>query len=413
MSKKTIVINIFGVPGAGKSTLALGVAHALSVAGHRVELIQEFAKEKVWEEAFKVLEDQNYIFAKQARKMNRVNGKVDYIVTDSPLMLSHLYGADKPQAFLDLVTETFNSFNNVNIFLERGHKYDPVGRIQTEDESDALKPKIVYIMHKLPNKYLKLRTPVQIPQLIEAIYRMQGTRDIKLGNVVGQDFLRSCEAAAKILSPTVPLLGMPPVLPASPSVPRKALLVAISGKARSGKDTFAIYASRILGEHMACESLAYGDHIKNYAKGNFGWDGSKDANGRGLLDCVGLLLRSRNETNDIIPVLREKLKAVVAPGKVIFVTDVRRVEEIYDLMRFASVNKNSVNFVAVRVNSNRKPPKKSEEITSAVATSDNECALDNFDKWDYVVSNNDTISDYASKIHNIVTSWSRMGYVKL
>ena len=413
MSKKTIVVNIFGVPGAGKSTLALGIAHALSVKGHRVELIQEFAKEKVWEEALKVLDDQTYIFAKQSRRMNRVRGKVDYIVTDSPLMLSHLYGADEPQAFLDLVTETFNSFNNVNIFLERGHKYDPVGRIQTEGESEALKPKILDIMHKLPNKYLKLRTPVQIPQVIESIYRMQGTKDIKLGNVVDQDFLKSFEPTPELVRPMVPLLGIPPMLPVPPAVPKKALIVALSGKARSGKDTFATYASRILGEHMACESLAYGDHIKNYAKGNFGWDGSKDANGRGLLDCVGLLLRSKSETNDIIPVLRNRLKAAIAPGKVIFVTDVRRIEEIYDLMRFAGINKNLVNFVAVRVNSNRKPPKKSEEITSAVAASDNECALDNFDKWDYVVSNNDTISDYANKIHNIVTSWRRMGYVKL
>ena len=46
-----VVVNMFGVPGAGKSTGAAFVFAKLKMMGINAELISEFAKDKVWEES--------------------------------------------------------------------------------------------------------------------------------------------------------------------------------------------------------------------------------------------------------------------------------------------------------------------------------------------------------------------------
>ena len=65
---KVIVINLIGDPGSGKSTAAAGIFYKLKKMGVNCELSLEFAKDKVWEEAFRTMDDQIYIFAKQYHK---------------------------------------------------------------------------------------------------------------------------------------------------------------------------------------------------------------------------------------------------------------------------------------------------------------------------------------------------------
>lgn len=43
----TIVVNLFGVPGAGKSTGAAYIFYRLKINGINAELVTEFAKDKV------------------------------------------------------------------------------------------------------------------------------------------------------------------------------------------------------------------------------------------------------------------------------------------------------------------------------------------------------------------------------
>jgi hypothetical protein len=136
----TVVVNLFGGPGTGKSTTASGVFYHLKRDNRNVELVQEYAKDLTWEKAESKLEDQLYITAKQNRRMWRLRNKVDVIVTDSPLLLGIHYAAPDyfPNYYEKLVWEVYNSYSNINIFLNRKKPYNPVGRNQTEDQAKEI-----------------------------------------------------------------------------------------------------------------------------------------------------------------------------------------------------------------------------------------------------------------------------------
>ena len=141
---QTIIVNLFGAPGAGKSTGAAYIFSKIKMAGVNAELVTEFAKDKVWEESKEVFNNQIYIFGKQSFKISRVMNKVDVIITDSPIILSSFYNSDETiQEELDaLVMKTFNSYNNMNYFIERVKPYQEKGRFQTEEESDQIADKV-------------------------------------------------------------------------------------------------------------------------------------------------------------------------------------------------------------------------------------------------------------------------------
>ena len=150
-----IVVNLFGVPSAGKSTGAAYIFSHLKLAGVNAELVDEFAKSKVWEENKEVFKNQAYLFGKQSYKMSRCRDKVEVIVTDSPLPLSIFYNQDKVlgEDFNRTVMNVFNSYDNLNYLLLRVKKYNPAGRHQTEEESNALKQPMVDLLNSRGIEY--------------------------------------------------------------------------------------------------------------------------------------------------------------------------------------------------------------------------------------------------------------------
>lgn len=137
-----IVVNLFGVPGSGKSTGAAYIFSKLKLAGINAELVTEFAKDKVWEDTKAVFENQAYIFGKQSFRISRCEDKVDVIITDSPLPLSIFYNKNKDiygDSFNKFVMDVFNHYNNLNLFINRVKPYNPKGRFQSEAESNALR----------------------------------------------------------------------------------------------------------------------------------------------------------------------------------------------------------------------------------------------------------------------------------
>ena len=137
--KKTLIVNFYGGPGAGKSKIAARVFSELKELGITCELITEYAKDVTWQKGFHVLGNQLYIFAKQQHRLWRVDGQVDVILTDAPLLHSVIYGQDQTsELFKHLVWEEYFKRPTFDIFLTRGNDYDSTGRSQTKEEAQGV-----------------------------------------------------------------------------------------------------------------------------------------------------------------------------------------------------------------------------------------------------------------------------------
>lgn len=136
----TQIINLFAGPGAGKSTTAAELFAMFKRAGVNVELVNEYAKDMTWEKRGNILNDQLYILAKQNRRVSRLVGQVDLIITDSPIIMGLAYVPDDYfKHFQALVSDVWHSYHNINFFIDRkDRKYNPIGRNQTYDEAKSL-----------------------------------------------------------------------------------------------------------------------------------------------------------------------------------------------------------------------------------------------------------------------------------
>ena len=68
----------------------------------------------------------------------KLQEKVDVVITDAPLILSWYYGEKLSDSFKNVIKETFNQYDNYNYFLKRTHKYEEIGRTQTEEEANKV-----------------------------------------------------------------------------------------------------------------------------------------------------------------------------------------------------------------------------------------------------------------------------------
>lgn len=134
----TVAVNLIAGPGTGKSTICAETFAKLKWRGVNCEMALEYAKDKVWEGSLDVLEDQIYVFGKQQHRMSRLRGKVDVIVTDSPLFMSIHYDATKNEMLRGLVLCEMDRYRNLNYLLRRTKPYNPAGRTQTEEGAKAM-----------------------------------------------------------------------------------------------------------------------------------------------------------------------------------------------------------------------------------------------------------------------------------
>lgn len=154
--KKPIVVNLFAGPGAGKSTAAAYIFSQLKMKGVNCELITEFAKDKTWEKNYSALRCQEYVFGKQSYKMDRCRDQVDVIITDSPLPLGIFYNQNPVlgRHYESLVMDVFNTYDNLNFFINRKKPYNPIGRNQTEEEAKEIDERIKTFCQKHDISYL-------------------------------------------------------------------------------------------------------------------------------------------------------------------------------------------------------------------------------------------------------------------
>jgi len=166
---QTLVVNLYGGPGTGKSTTAAATFALLKQAGINAELATEYAKEIVWEGRNYLLSDQIYIFAKQNRKLIRLYGKVDVIVTDSPLYLCYYYSNN--EHILALIQAEMRRARHLHILLRRKKAYNPKGRTQTENEAQEIDSGIRNMLETLKVPYHDMDADQAAPQQIVELIR--------------------------------------------------------------------------------------------------------------------------------------------------------------------------------------------------------------------------------------------------
>lgn len=156
----TKIVKFFGAPGSGKSTTAAHLFVLLKQQGYNVELIREYIKDWVWEGRKMFSMDQIYILGKQIRKEQICLGKVDFLISDSPIELCCFYEQqnDKPPYVTYDVVKKYclnnieNGHKHFDFFLNRVKNYNPSGRFQNEEQSNQLAEKLKeFLNDKVPN----------------------------------------------------------------------------------------------------------------------------------------------------------------------------------------------------------------------------------------------------------------------
>lgn len=162
---------MFGGPCTGKSTTAAALFAKMKLEHLEVELVTEYAKDMTWEKRFNILDDQLYILAKQNRRLQRLKDRIDWVVTDTSLLYGMIYCPDDyfPKHFRDLLFEVYHGYDNVNILLDRGTKYNPVGRNQTLAEAEKLDKEIKDLLDQNSLPYYQLTVS---PTIVDELYKL-------------------------------------------------------------------------------------------------------------------------------------------------------------------------------------------------------------------------------------------------
>lgn len=162
------VICLYGGPGSGKSTTSADIFFKLKTAGYNCEMNREYIKDWVWEKRSVKNGDQTYFFAKQSRKERiYMQSEIEFIITDSPLVLTHFYGMK-----YDPYEQLFNTsltmlkhhhgickdlgYSVEHFFINRTKKYNPNGRHQDEETAKQYDRDIKEMLNALNIKYIDI-----------------------------------------------------------------------------------------------------------------------------------------------------------------------------------------------------------------------------------------------------------------
>ena len=163
---RTKIINLVGSPSSGKSLIAALLFTELKMMHKRTEYVQEYAKTLVWQNKLDELANQYNVTMKQYKMIKAVNGKVEYICLDSPLLLGIYYNRYHPDNVSNIektekmILNKIDEFDNIYIFIERNKEfpYEIEGRIHNEDESNEISLYLIDILKEFRIPYKSFRS---------------------------------------------------------------------------------------------------------------------------------------------------------------------------------------------------------------------------------------------------------------
>ena len=177
-------------------------------------------------------------------------------------------------------------------------------------------------------------------------------------------------------------------------------VIAISGKAESGKDTIAKEIKYLLEEqNYKVMIIHFADVLKFVCRQYFDWDGQKDDYGRSLLQQVGTEMREKNNPNMWVNITKELIRGIGVEFDYVLVPDTRFKEEInmlneyFDCISVRVLRQDIDVYGVTRVHVNH--------LTDEQRAHKSECDLDNYE-FDFFITNDyhinqDLVNDAALK----------------
>lgn len=157
--KKSLIINIYGGPGSGKSTCAAYIFSQLKMHNVNVELITEQTKVEAYKQNTEFFENQFYIDGCASYQIKQLFGNVDVIITDSPLRMNYLYALEhnKPK-LAEAILEDLEQYKNCteNFFIKRPDNFQQEGRVHSEEESKKIDKSIKNMLNKQHINFIEI-----------------------------------------------------------------------------------------------------------------------------------------------------------------------------------------------------------------------------------------------------------------
>ena len=181
----------------------------------------------------------------------------------------------------------------------------------------------------------------------------------------------------------------------------KKIIVGISGKAESGKNSFAELARKT--EHnLIAFDFAFANEVKRLAL-ELGWDVWKDEKGRAGLIWLGEGAREHFNKDIWIKKLQQNMREIIKQSSciinkdyaVFFVTDMRYENEAEALWKMSK--EVGAEYYSVRI----ERPGHENKLTKEQRENPSETSLDNY-AFDYVIVNDGTYDDFKRKVRQVM-----------
>ena len=158
--KKSLIINIYGGPGSGKSTCADYIFSQLKMHNINAELITEQTKVEAYKQNTEFFENQFYIDGCASYQIKQLFGNVDVIITDSPLRMNYLYALEhnKPK-LAEAILEDLEQYKNCteNFFIKRPDDFQQEGRIHSEEDSKKIDESIKNMLNEQQINFIETK----------------------------------------------------------------------------------------------------------------------------------------------------------------------------------------------------------------------------------------------------------------
>lgn len=178
-------------------------------------------------------------------------------------------------------------------------------------------------------------------------------------------------------------------------------VIAISGKARHGKDTSARFLKeKLVSKGYRVLIIHYGDLVKHVSKVVYDWNGIKDETGRSILQKVGTDIVRRKEPDFWVKHVIEVINLFKDEFDYALIPDARFPNEI-DIPRVA-FKCHPDSFTHIRVIR----PNFDNGLTEEQKRHPSETALDEYDvKRTYILLNDGTLNDLSIRIERMMLDW--------